>query len=272
MPEQKIAIEDYFEDILGKALRGLGLSEQDLCARAGIFPRALRSLMEGVVDEAALRKVAPCLNLDAGKLVVSANKSWYPEAEAPEGLACVNTPYHDMRVNAYVVWDPASRRAALFDTGADAGGLLSIVAKRDLSVEHVFLTHAHADHVADLDRVRLACPAAPVWSGRKEAAHGARFFDEGESFAIGALGVETRLTWGHSPGGITYVISGLARPVAIVGDAVFAGSMGGGKVSYDDALTTNRDKILSLPGETVLCPGHGPLTSVEEERRHNPFF
>jgi len=60
--------------------------------------------------------------------------------------------------------------------------------------------------------------------------------------------------------------------VAVVGDAIFAGSMGGGLVSYADAIHNNRDKILSLPDDTILCPGHGPLTSVGEEKLHNPFF
>jgi glyoxylase-like metal-dependent hydrolase (beta-lactamase superfamily II) len=86
------------------------------------------------------------------------------------------------------------------------------------------------------------------------------------------LRVESRLTWGHSKGGITYLVRGLARPVAVVGDAIFAGSMGGGIVSYNDALNTNREQILTLPDETVICPGHGPLTTVGEEKRNNPFF
>jgi len=53
---------------------------------------------------------------------------------------------------------------------------------------------------------------------------------------------------------------------------VFAGSMGGGAVSYADAMRTNRAEIMSLPAETILCPGHGPLTTVGEELQHNPFF
>ena len=89
---------------------------------------------------------------------------------------------------------------------------------------------------------------------------------------MGALRLETRLTSGHSVGGITYVVSGLARPVAVVGDALFAGSMGGGMVSYADALANNRRHILSLPDPTVVCPGHGPLSTVGEEKQHNPFF
>ncbi|MEJ7703226.1 MAG: MBL fold metallo-hydrolase [Geodermatophilaceae bacterium] len=81
-----------------------------------------------------------------------------------------------------------------------------------------------------------------------------------------------RLTAGHSAGGITYVINGLARPVAIVGDSLFAGSMGGGAVSYSDAVRNNVEKILTLPDETIVCPGHGPLTTVGKEKRENPFF
>ncbi len=65
---------------------------------------------------------------------------------------------------------------------------------------------------------------------------------------------------------------GLARPVAIVGDAIFAGSMGGGKVSYADALATNRKEIFSLPDDTIIAPGHGPMTSVGEEKARNPFY
>jgi glyoxylase-like metal-dependent hydrolase (beta-lactamase superfamily II) len=73
-------------------------------------------------------------------------------------------------------------------------------------------------------------------------------------------------------GGITFVVEGLERPVAIVGDAIFAGSMGGGMISYEDALRTNREKIMALSDVTILCPGHGPLTTVLEEKTNNPFF
>jgi glyoxylase-like metal-dependent hydrolase (beta-lactamase superfamily II) len=71
---------------------------------------------------------------------------------------------------------------------------------------------------------------------------------------------------------MTYVVTGLARPIAIVGDSLFAGSMGGGNVSYQDALRNNREKILTLSDETIVCPGHGPLTTVGKEKRDNPFF
>ena len=68
------------------------------------------------------------------------------------------------------------------------------------------------------------------------------------------------------------MINGLARPVAIVGDALFAQSMGGGMVSYQDALTTNRAELFTLQDDTIICPGHGPMTTVGEEKAHNPFY
>jgi glyoxylase-like metal-dependent hydrolase (beta-lactamase superfamily II) len=68
------------------------------------------------------------------------------------------------------------------------------------------------------------------------------------------------------------VIEGLERPVAIAGDALFAQSMGGGMISYQDALATNRSELFTLADQTVICPGHGPMTSVGEEKAHNPFY
>jgi glyoxylase-like metal-dependent hydrolase (beta-lactamase superfamily II) len=176
-----------------------------------------------------------------------------------------------MTVNAYLVWDPATKEAAVFDTGADASGILQEASSRGLTVKHIFITHTHGDHIFDLDRLREKT-GAQVWSGDREPVQGAHAFSPGQSWSLGSLKVESRLTWGHSPGGITYVISGLDRPVAVVGDSIFAGSMGGGGVSYSDAVKNNLEQILTLPATTVLCPGHGPLTSVGEEKANNPFF
>ena len=71
---------------------------------------------------------------------------------------------------------------------------------------------------------------------------------------------------------MTFFVTGLARPIAVVGDSIFAGSMGGGNVSYKEAIKNNVEKILTLPDETIICPGHGPMTTVGEEKVHNPFF
>ena len=176
-----------------------------------------------------------------------------------------------MAVNAYLVWDPAKRVAAAFDTGADSREMVRSAKHHKLDVQLILLTHAHPDHVADLPGLREET-GADVFTPAREPVPGAEPIDEGKKFRLGNLQIDTRLTWGHSPGGMTYVVTGLARPIAIVGDSLFAGSMGGGNVSYRDALQNNLEKILTLPDETIICPGHGPMTTVGEEKQHNPFF
>jgi glyoxylase-like metal-dependent hydrolase (beta-lactamase superfamily II) len=143
--------------------------------------------------------------------------------------------------------------------------------RHDLHVQLILLTHAHPDHVADLPSLREET-GADVFTAAREPVPGAEPIDEGRKFRLGNLQIDVRLTWGHSPGGVTYVVTGLTRPIAIVGDSLFAGSMGGGNVSYRDALQNNLEKILTLPDETIICPGHGPMTTVGEEKQHNPFF
>ncbi len=93
--------------------------------------------------------------------------------------------------------------------------------------------------------------------------------------ALGRLRIAHRETPGHAEDGVTYVIEHWpkdAPPVAIVGDAIFAGSMGNGNGAWDLAKQKVRDEILSLPSKTLICPGHGPFTTVAEEKEHNPFF
>ena len=149
--------------------------------------------------------------------------------------------------------------------------MVRFATKEKLSVKLILLTHAHSDHVADLPRLREET-GAQVFAPARESVPGAEPIEEGRRFRLGHLEIDTRLTWGHSPGGMTYVVTGLARPIAIVGDSLFAGSMGGGNVSYEHAMRNNLEKILTLPDETIICPGHGPMTTVGEEKQHNPFF
>ena len=268
----KLSLEDNPEDIVGKAQRGLGLTEAQLAERAGLSTEAVLALLDGEVDEPGLRAVAPVLQLDAESLVRQARGEYQPAEVQLEGLLMANTDFDDMTVNAYIVFDPATRIAALFDTGATVDPLIEQARTLDLKVEQIFITHTHADHIADLDKAKQEFGVAHVMVGEGEAFAGSTPFAPGTGFAIGNLKVETRLTWGHAKGGITFVIEGLARPLAIVGDAIFAGSMGGGKESYQAALETNRREIFILPDDTVIACGHGPLTSVGEEQANNPFF
>ena len=267
-----IPLEDNVGDIIGKAQRGLGISDSKLAEKARVGSETIRKLREGDVDEAALLSVAPILGLNAQALRDLAKGEWHPKKiEARDGLAQFNTDYHGMAVNAYLVWDPASHGAAAFDTGADSSEMIRFANRHKLDVQLILLTHAHADHVADLPRLREET-GADVFAPAREPVPGAELIEEGKRFRLGNLQIDTRLTWGHSPGGTTYVVTGLAQPIAIVGDSLFAGSMGGGNVSYQDALRNNLEKILTLSDDTIICPGHGPITTVGEEKRHNPFF
>jgi hydroxyacylglutathione hydrolase len=267
-----IPLEDNAADIIGKAQRGLGISDSELAEKAGVSSQTIRKLRDGDFDESALVSVAPVLGLDGRSLCEFAKGEWRPdEIESFDGLAQFSTDYQGMTVNAYLVWDPASQMAAVFDTGADCREMVRFAKHHKLNVQLILLTHAHPDHVADLPCLREET-AADVFTPAREPVPGAEGIEEGKQFRIGNLKIDTRLTWGHSPGGMTYVVTGLPRALAIVGDSLFAGSMGGGNVSYDDALRNNLEKILTLSDDTIICPGHGPMTTVGEEKEHNPFF
>jgi hydroxyacylglutathione hydrolase len=268
----KIPLEDNYADILSKAKRGLRLDLNDLSAKAGMAPAVTNQILSGSFDEPGVRALATALNLHPDRLAAIGRTDYRP-AEIPlmDGLSQFNTPYEDMAVNSYLVWDPSTRKAVAFDTGADCDDMLASIEERKLVLELILLTHSHGDHVLELDRLKERAKAE-AWIGEKEAIAGAQPFGVGKTFQVGTLSIETRSTWGHSPGGVTYVVRGLSRTLAIVGDAIFAGSMGGGGISYKDALKTNRENILTLPDETVICPGHGPLTTVGEQKKVNPFF
>lgn len=267
-----LPLEDSYADILGKAQRGLGLSDTALASKSGVDVETLQRLRAGDFDAAAAGQLAPALGLGVTTLVALGEKAWQPrELQDFDGLAQFTTPFDDMTVNSYLAWDDAAGVAVAFDTGSDCGPMLELLEKRRLKLKCILLTHTHGDHIFDLDRLRERT-GAPAFASRREPLDGAEEIEEGTEFEAGRLRIRSLLTWGHSRGGLTYVIEGLARPVAVVGDSIFAGSMGGGTVSYPDALRNNREKILTLPDETILCPGHGPMTTVGEEKEHNPFF
>jgi len=150
-----IPLEDNAADIIGKAQRGLGISDSELGNKAGISAQTIRKLRDGDFDEAALLSVAPVLDLDGRALSEIAKGEWRPEKiESLDGLAQFTTDYNGMAVNAYLVWDPATRVAAAFDTGADSREMVRSAKHHKLDVQLILLTHAHPDHVADLPGLR----------------------------------------------------------------------------------------------------------------------
>jgi hydroxyacylglutathione hydrolase len=269
-----LPLEDLFNDVIAKAQRGLRISDNDLATRAGLSVEVVQAAKAGSESApAVLSALASALALHGPTLIAMARNEWQPQAVQIDGLAQFNSVFDDMTVNAYLVWDPASRLACAFDTGANAEPLLLAIRERGLTLHTLFITHTHSDHIAELAKIASAHRCA-IRIHEREPHPGAESFaiTPGTAWSIGALRIEPRSTHGHCIGGTTYVVQGLAQPLAIVGDALFASSMGGGGVSYEDALRTNRAEIFTLSDHTVVCPGHGPLTTVGEEKAHNPFY
>ena len=267
-----ISLEDFHEDIIGKAMRGLGIGKNEMASRLGVGRSDIDAILSGGVNESLIHAMTVELNLDGEKLIRSAKKEWTPAPVELVGLKQITSAYVDMIVNAYVIWDKISRSAWIFDTGTDAQPIFAFIEEQKLKVDAIFLTHTHRDHVACLDELRESWETHPVYVHELEALDGCEPITEGFEYTCGQLSLKALHTHGHALGGMTYLIDGLERSIAIVGDAVFAGSMGGGMISYEDALRTNREKIMTLSDDTILCPGHGPLTTVAEEKKNNPFF
>ena len=249
------------------------LSDQTLAERAGITLEELKAVQGGEVRDLPIRGIAKALKLERDALLALARREWYPEQPLfKRGFAMFNTPHEDMTVNSYLVWDTKTRHAAAFDTGATALPMLDTIAAEGLRLRYIFLTHTHDDHIADLPR--LAATGAEVWASELEPSDhlGAKTFQENAHFHLGEIAIKTLITWGHSPGQTSFYITGLAYPLAIVGDSLFAGSMGGGLVSYEAQYRNNRTKLFKLPQDTVFACGHGPLTTLKQEKKHNPFF
>lgn len=266
-----IALEDNFADVLGKALRGQKLTPHAAAAQAGLGRETVARLLDGRFEEAPARALAAALRLSPGALVGLATGRYTPAIERPASMVVATTPFGDMTVNAYILWDTESRDAAIFDTGAEAAPLLESVAALELNVVAIFLTHSHADHVHALAPLKREL-GVEAWSSEHEPVRGTNTFRPGDLFNAGRHFIRTRLTPGHSPGGTTFVIEGPVVQAAIVGDALFAGSIGGVHNGYAATLDNIRREILGLRDDTILCPGHGPLTTVGLEKANNPFF
>jgi hydroxyacylglutathione hydrolase len=271
-------LEDHLGDIIAKARAMTNVSTSAAASAAGISEDELAALEEsgkapGNINYAAL---APLIGLNATKLGDIA-KGWLP---SPKDLSqwrevrVFTTTSDGTTVNCYLVWDEVSREAALFDTGFEAKPVLDGIAENQLDLKYVFITHSHYDHVEALPKIREAFPKVQVRSNSKSAPVNQRN-KTAEIVHLGGLRVTHRDTPGHAEDGVTYMVGNWqedAPYVAVVGDTIFAGSMGRGNPDWNLAKQKVREQILTLPTDTLLCPGHGPLTTVAEEKVHNPFF
>ncbi|MCL5097322.1 MAG: MBL fold metallo-hydrolase [Candidatus Omnitrophica bacterium] len=273
-----MTLEDHLGDILRKARRGANVTSAAAARAAGLTEAELASLEATgeTVKRPNLDALAALLNLDGRRLLEIAN-GWLPstvDLSRWREVRQIATSRGDNTVNCYLVWDEVTREAALFDAGWEARQVLSLLARNRLDLKYIFLTHFHDDHVAALDDLRAHSPHARIRSNSADAPPDQRNRPN-DFIHLGNLRITNRETPGHSPDGVTYVVGGFpedAPHVAVVGDALFAGSMGYGFQSSDLLRKNVREQILTLPPATLLCPGHGPLTTVAEEKAHNPFF
>ena len=272
------ALEDEFGDIIGKAKRGQGLSHSQVAGRAGITESQL-SQMENYTlkpTEDQVYKIADVLNLDAPKLLDIAMERWAPEPvqagydEALE-VVTVSAKVGDYPVNAYLLICKQTNEAAIIDTAANPDVILRKVSEIGVKPTVILLTHAHGDHANGLPELEKAtgCPTY-IHENEPKPRSTQRFrqLKHGDEVSVGKLKVKVLDTPGHTPGGCSFH----TRSTIIVGDAIFAGSVGGANISYTDEISSVGDNVLSLPDDVKIFPGHGPATTVGEEKAHNPFF
>ena len=201
-------------------------------------------------------------------------------------------PVGPLQCNCSIIGDEATREAMVIDPGDDIDEVLIILSKHNLKVKQIVVTHAHIDHVGGAMKLRAAT-GAPIllnqndlallkmldvqaaWVGM--AAPGQVEIDQSvggtDTIRAGSLTANVLDTPGHTEGSICLYFP--AENKLIAGDTLFAGSIGrtdlpGG--SFEKIIRSLHQTVLALPDDTVVVPGHGPLTTIGEERESNPFL
>ena len=205
-----------------------------------------------------MEKIAPALGLSSSALINL--PAYRPEITLPSGLECFVSAFGHAGVNAFVI--TRNNMAVIIDTGTDASAMLAFLDKNSLSCDTLLVTHRHGDHVACIDAFDGCHIIYP-----EEVNHGDTI--QTACGPITALDVS-----GHIIPARAYLYEELETPVCAVGDSIFAGSMGGTKHPdhYPIALNTAREHIMTLDDNTIILPGHGPITSVGLETKNNPFL
>ncbi len=286
-------LEDAFADIIGKARFGKAWSLTELKGRSNIDEARITALEEEAppVQDEVIR-LAEALALDPIKLSEIAGAEWEPqiappylvEADADAGkdmIYVIDGRIGSYPVNGYFFIDWKEGVCVLFDTGYSPTKVLAFLKETGLSLVAVCLTHAHPDHIGGIQEIQSQV-AVPVYLSANEVSEKIALknhigVEEKMTIGVGRFEITSRSTPGHTDGGTTYYMDTapiVPKKLAFVGDALFAGSIGRAKTSetYSTLLNSVKEVILSFPPETLLFPGHGPVTTVAEEQRHNPFF
>jgi hydroxyacylglutathione hydrolase len=271
-------LEDHVGDVIRKARQSAGATPAAAAQAAGLAEPELLAFEESgqCPRRANFDGLAKVIGVDPRKLERLA-QGWQPPAidlGQWRELRQITTLGPSYSVNCFLIWDEVTLEAALFDTGFDAGPVFELIEQNQLQLKHLFITHTHHDHIEALGPIRQRFPKVKLHSNAKSAPVDQRNRPT-DFIHLGSLRVSNRDTPGHAEDGVTYIVGNWpedAPSIAIVGDAVFAGSMGGAKDQLALAKQKIREQIFSLPPETLICPGHGPVTTVQIEKENNPFF
>jgi hydroxyacylglutathione hydrolase len=196
--------------------------------------------------------------------------------------------------NTYIAHRRGESEAVVIDPGFEPEPILGYLSRVGLKVAAILNTHGHVDHIAGNATIKAAFPTAPLVIGAGDAAMltdpwlnlsapfgssitsppADRTLREGETFEAAGLKLEVLEIPGHSPGHIVFVLRD-ESPIVFGGDVLFAGSIGRTDFPGGDLhqlLASIRAKLWPLPDATTVYPGHGPATTIGEERRNNPFL
>ena len=275
-------LEDEFGDVVAKARRGQEIAVAALADRVGLTAGDIAKIEDYELVPAAdtIERLAQTLGLHPGKLQASAAQAFFPRDPAGRSIAGAQVEMmvlgSGFLMNGYIIGCAATGRAAIIDPGFDADKILQRLVASGLTVEQILLTHGHQDHISALAEISQATNAPTRIHSGDLALTGSLAgqiegeLAEGDVVSIGELRFEVRATPGHTAGGISLVHG----EMAFVGDALFAGSLGGTRSvdNYRMQRQAVAEKLLGLDANVALFPGHGPATTVGEEREHNPFF
>lgn len=276
-----IQLEDNYLDIIKKACVGKGLGEKKIAQLVEIPRSEISCFFKGEYSEAILQHLAQILDLDFPALKNHAENISHPPEIHLDGLQLFQSkfPYTKdeiMWVNHYILFDAQNKTAILFDTGTDASPSLQWLDDQELSLDAIYITHQHRDHIYALEEYLNIFPETPIFSAQKltQQKHDIRIVVTETPNVMGRFALEAFATPGHTEDGLSYLIKGLSTPVIIVGDALFAHSQGGVSrpKDYQLALKSNQAHIFSQDKTTIIAPGHGPMTTVGHEQNNNPFY
>lgn len=278
-------LEDHIGDILRKMQSIFSVDKKAMIAASGLEESEWAGWIKSgtLSDEAYTRvKWVELGNLIGvqGQRLKAIAEGWLPAQvnfEDWPGLVWIQNSEKETKpkeselnfVNSYLLWSSDNQEAVLFDPGWQATKTLDFLQKNNLKLSRIFLTHAHRDHVNAKPLFERLFPEASFFdhsSFKNLSSIPPQFF--------GPFSIQPCLAPGHSPDHVVYRVSGFrGNPdsALIVGDCLFSGSLGFPFYSKERLIETLRKQILCLPPNTLLCPGHGPLSTLREEFNHNPF-